>query len=733
MADIKKQQELAAELSSKLWAMANDLRGNMEAYEFKNYILGLLFYKELSDRTEKFVAELLQEDNTTFEAAWKDEEYKEAIVDEMLIKLGYVLEPKYLFPEMLELIRKDEFSIDYFEEAINSIIASTQGQDSEADFDGLFEDMDLKSSKLGKEIKQRSKLIGKVLQTIDSIEVDLGDTDVDVLGTAYVTLIGLFAQTAGKKGGEFYTPTNMSKLVARLATVGLTKVLNVADCACGSGSLLLQVGEYVDVAKYYGQELTSSTYNLARMNMILHNIDYKNFSIVNVDTLEDDSNFEAEKFSVQVANPPYSAKWSADSRFLDDERFSQYGKLAPASKADFAFVQHMVYHMANGDSRIAVLLPHGALFRGGSEDTIRRYLIDNLNVIDAVIGLPANCFQGTPIPVCCMVLKKERNGNSDNICFIDASNDFVKGNKMNYITEEHIEKIVSAYTERKNIERYCHVASMDEIKANDYKLNILAYVKLNQIDENMDAVKASQTLEELTPQLKEADAELSKLIQELGFENFSSEVMKKVSSGKIRFKDENGAEFPEWKKYTLNEILAERKEKSGGKLRICSVAIKEGVVDQIQHLGRSYAAEDTSHYSKVKYGDVVYTKSPTGDFPFGIVKQSQLHEDVAVSPLYGVFEPNNYYIGLLLHYYFTSPANANNYLAPIIQKGAKNTINITNNTFISSKISMPSDEREQKKIAEFIQAFDKKLEIEKQMYEAWQCIRGGLLQHMFDN
>lgn len=389
--------------------------------------------------------------------------------------------------------------------------------------------------------------------------------------------------------------------------------------------------------------------------------------------------------------------------------------------------------MANGDSRIAVLLPHGALFRGGSEDTIRRYLIDNLNVIDAVIGLPANCFQGTPIPVCCMVLKKERNGNSDNICFIDASNDFVKGNKMNYITEEHIEKIVSAYTERKNIERYCHVASMDEIKANDYKLNILAYVKLNQIDENMDAVKASQTLEELTPQLKEADAELSKLIQELGFENFSSEVMKKVSSGKIRFKDENGAEFPEWKKYTLNEILTERKEKSGGKLRICSVAIKEGVVDQIQHLGRSYAAEDTSHYSKVKYGDVVYTKSPTGDFPFGIVKQSQLHEDVAVSPLYGVFEPNNYYIGLLLHYYFTSPANANNYLAPIIQKGAKNTINITNNTFISSKISMPSDEREQKKIAEFIQAFDKKLEIEKQMYEAWQCIRGGLLQHMFDN
>lgn len=516
MADIKKQQELAAELSSKLWAMANDLRGNMEAYEFKNYILGLLFYKELSDRTEKFVAELLQEDNTTFEAAWKDEEYKEAIVDEMLIKLGYVLEPKYLFPEMLELIRKDEFSIDYFEEAINSIIASTQGQDSEADFDGLFEDMDLKSSKLGKEIKQRSKLIGKVLQTIDSIEVDLGDTDVDVLGTAYVTLIGLFAQTAGKKGGEFYTPTNMSKLVARLATVGLTKVLNVADCACGSGSLLLQVGEYVDVAKYYGQELTSSTYNLARMNMILHGIDYKNFSIINVDTLEDDTTFADEKYTIQVANPPYSTKWSADSRFMDDDRFSPYGKLAPSSKADFAFVQHMVYHMANGDSRIAVLLPHGVLFRSGSEETIRKYLVNDLNVIDAIVGLPANCFQGASIPVCCLVLKKERNGNSDNICFIDASKEFESGKNQNFINENHIEKIVTAYSERKEIEKYCHIASMEEIEKNSFNLNIARYVDNFEEDEIIDISTVQENIRQHRAESEALDIEISNFFQQLG-------------------------------------------------------------------------------------------------------------------------------------------------------------------------------------------------------------------------
>lgn len=516
MDNIKKQQELANELSSKLWAMANDLRGNMEAYEFKNYILGLLFFKELSDRTEKFVAELLQEDNTTFEAAWNDTEYKVAIVDEMLIKLGYVLEPKYLFPNMLELIRQDKFSIDYFEEAINSIIASTQGQDSEQDFDGLFEDMDLKSSKLGKEIKQRSKLIGKVLQTIDSIEVDLADTDVDVLGTAYVTLIGLFAQTAGKKGGEFYTPTNMSKLVARLATVGLTKVLNVADCACGSGSLLLQVGEYVDVAKYYGQELTSTTYNLARMNMILHGIDYKNFSIINVDTLEDDSNFENEKYMVQVANPPYSAKWSADSRFLEDDRFSPYGKLAPKSKADFAFVQHMVFHMANGDSRIAVLLPHGVLFRGGSEEDIRKYLIKELNVLDAIISLPENCFQGAGLAVCCLVLKKERNGNSDNICFIDASNDYEIGRTINYITDAHIDKIVDAYTKREEDDKYCHIASMKEIEENGYNLNISKYVDTSIAEEKIDVTKIKEEIADLTSQSKELDSKINEFFSELG-------------------------------------------------------------------------------------------------------------------------------------------------------------------------------------------------------------------------
>lgn len=520
MADVNKQKQLAQELSTKLWAMANDLRGNMEAYEFKNYILGLIFYKHLSDRTESFMNELLQDDDISYADAWEDVAYHDDLVEDSLSTLGYVLEPKYLFGNVVKMIENGTFTIDYMEEIINSITESTLGQDSEADFNGLFEDMDLKSSKLGKEVSQRGKLIGKIIQTIDTINFQMGDTDVDILGSAYITLIGNFASTAGKKGGEFYTPTNMSKLVARLATVGLSDVLSACDPACGSGSLLLQVGEYANVRKYFGQEMTSSTYNLARMNMILHDIRYQNFNIVNVDTLEDDSNFEDERFTVQVANPPYSTKWSADIKFLEDERFSAYGKLAPSSKADFAFVQHMIYHMADGDSRIAVLLPHGVLFRGSSEEVIRKYIVKELNYLDAVIGLPANCFQGTSIPVACLVFKKERNGNSDNICFIDASKEFVAGKAMNYITDEHIDKIVKTYEERKEVEKYCHIAQMDEIIENDYNLNIPRYVDTFEEEEAVDLQETFKKLDETQTKIADAKVEANKFLEELGLPTF---------------------------------------------------------------------------------------------------------------------------------------------------------------------------------------------------------------------
>ncbi len=514
MSTVQIQKEQKQELHTKLWEMANELRGNMEAYEFKNYILGLIFYRYLSERTETYVKELLVHDKKSYLDAWQDEETREVLVAESLLKLGYVIEPQYLFSHVIEMIEKGTFGVDYMEKIITSITESTQGQDSQQDFDGLFEDMDLKSSKLGREIKQRSKLIGTILKTIDTIDFHLENMELDVLGDAYEYLIGMFAQTAGKKGGEFYTPVQMSKLVARLATLGYHNIPSVFDCACGSAGLLLQVGKYSRVGQYFGQELTSTTYNLARMNMLLHGIPYQNFEIRNCDTLEN-PHFEDRLFTVQVANPPYSTSWSANPKFLDDDRFSSYGKLAPKGTADFAFVQHMIHHMAD-DGRVVVLLPHGVLFRGNAEEAIRKYLVKDLNYLDAVIGLPSNCFQGTSIPVCCLVFKRERNGNSGNVCFIDASKYYTSGKNQNAMSEDDIERIIQAYGERKEIEKFCHIAPLAEIEENDYNLNIPRYVDTFEPEEEVDLQAVKKSIRGHKEEIAKLETELHSIFDELG-------------------------------------------------------------------------------------------------------------------------------------------------------------------------------------------------------------------------
>lgn len=516
MSTIQEQERQANELSSKLWKTANDLRGTMEAYEFKSYILGLLFYKFLSDKTEKVMEEALRLDDITYEKAWNDPEYHDDIIEESLDRLGYVIAPEYLFSNVIKMIERNEFSIDYLEEIINSIVESTQGRDSQDDFEGLFDDMDLKSSKLGRAVGERSKAVAKVIQTIDTIELDYDSTDVDILGSAYVELISLFASTAGKKAGEFFTPTNMSKLVARLGTVGLKDVKACFDPACGSGSLLLQVGQYANVRQYFGQELTAATYNLARMNMMLHGINYNSFQIVNCNTITNDEELGEMKYQVQVANPPYAVKWDADPALLEDERFAQYGVLAPKSNEDLMFVEHMIYHMDEGDSRIACLLPHGILFRGGAEETIRKYMIEQQNVLDAVIGLPEKCFHSTGIAVCCLVFKKERNGNSDNICFIDASKYYSSEGKTNYLTEEDIDRIVNAYVERKDIDKFCHIASMDEIRENGYNLNIPRYVDTFEAEEEVDIVAERTALADLDAKTKADIDKVNAFLKELG-------------------------------------------------------------------------------------------------------------------------------------------------------------------------------------------------------------------------
>lgn len=509
-------QQHQKELCNKLWAMANALRGNMEAYEFKNYILGMIFYYYLSNRTEKYMANLLKDDNISYNDAWKDEEYKEAVIEESLRDLGFVIEPQFLFRNLVTMVENRAFDIEFLQKAINSLMESTIGNESQQDFEGLFSDMQLDSTKLGHTVKDRSAVMSKIIASLDEINFSVEDTKIDVLGNAYEYLIGQFAATAGKKAGEFYTPSGPAELLCRLACLGLTDVKAAADPTCGSGSLLLRLKNYANVRSYYGQELTSTTYNLARMNMILRGIPYTNFSIYNGDTLEKDY-FGEMRFRVQVANPPYSAKWSADDKFNEDDRFSQYGKLAPKSKADFAFVQHMVYHM-DEDGRAVVLLPHGVLFRGAAEETIRKYLIEKMNVLDAVIGLPANLFFGTGIPVCVLVLRKDRGSNTDNILFIDASKDFEAGKNQNILRGQDIDKIVDAYVNREDVEKYAHVASMEEIANNEFNLNIPRYVDTFEKEPEIDLKAVSAEIRSLQKEIKDINTELKPYFEELGLD-----------------------------------------------------------------------------------------------------------------------------------------------------------------------------------------------------------------------
>ena len=509
----EKQQEQQRELHTRLWAIANDLRGNMEANEFKNYILGLIFYRYLSEKVETRVEDLLSEDEISYSEAWEDEEYKEGLQEELVEQLGYLIEPKYLFSTLLQAIEENKFDIEMLQGAINDITESTIGYDSQEDFDHLFDDMDLGSTKLGKDVKSRSKLIAKVMANIAQIDFAHEDSEIDVLGDAYEYLISQFAANAGKKAGEFYTPQQVSKILAKIVTVGKTNLKNVYDPTCGSGSLLLRVAKEANVRKFYGQELTSTTYNLARMNMLLHDVNYTNFDIKNDNTLEHPQHI-GMKFEAIVANPPYSANWSADAKFLDDERFSAYGKLAPKSKADFAFIQHMIYQL-DDNGTMAVVLPHGVLFRGAAEGVIRKYLIEERNVLDAVIGLPANIFYGTSIPTVILVFKKNRE-NKDNVLFIDASNEFEKGKNQNNLTDANVEKIVDTFVKRETIDKYSYAASMDEIKENDYNLNIPRYVDTFEEEEPIDLVAVSERIASIDKEIAKIDDELAVYLRELG-------------------------------------------------------------------------------------------------------------------------------------------------------------------------------------------------------------------------
>jgi type I restriction enzyme M protein len=516
------------QLEQQLWNIANTLRGKMDADEFRDYILGFIFYKYLSEKMHLYADDLLKGDQLKYadikEGSTRGDTFLEAVKEEALIKLGYFLKPSELFSEIAkrgnaaaedeEADLKSNFILGDLAKILSNIEQSTMGTDSQDEFDNLFEDLDLTSTKLGRTESAKNTLIAKVLAHLDKIDFNLQDVNSDVLGDAYEYLIGKFASGAGKTAGEFYTPQPVSTVLAKLVTTGKGKLKSVYDPACGSGSLLLRVAkEVTEVGKFYGQELNRTTYNLARMNMILHDVHYRRFDIKQEDTLEQPQHID-ERFEAIVANPPFSTQWSGSPLHMSDDRFSQYGKLAPKSTADFAFVQHMVHHLAD-NGIMAVVVAHGVLFRGGAEGHIRQYLIEDRNYLDAVIGLPANMFFGTTIPTAILVFKKCRENPGD-VLFIDASKGFDKVGNQNVLGAEHIEHIITNYRERMAEDKYSFVAQTAQVKENDYNLNIPRYVDTFEDEEVIDLDAIAAELQSLETDMKATDATIADFCKQLG-------------------------------------------------------------------------------------------------------------------------------------------------------------------------------------------------------------------------
>jgi len=521
---------MGAELNQKLFSAADSLRGKMSADQYKDYLLGLIFYKYLSDKLlESTVVKAYKSLDEYDTVAKQTELYKSYILNDkskaffiatMSDTLGYHIEPQYLFSELANSVKDNSFELVHLRNAFVRLETAYK------QFEGLFDDIDLDSKQLGVDANQRNITISEVIKKLD--EVDVLGHDGDVIGDAYEYLIGEFAAGSGKKAGEFYTPQQVSNMMAQIVTIGQedTPSFTVYDPTMGSGSLLLTVrnelpdGSRQGAVSFYGQELNTVTYNLARMNLMMHDVTYNNMTLNNADTLESDWPDGPDRdgidrprsFDAVVANPPYSAKWDNSESKLKDPRFSEYGKLAPASKADYAFILHSLYHL-NNEGTMAIVLPHGVLFRGAAEGKIRQTIIEK-NYLDAVIGLPANLFYGTSIPTTILVFKKNRT--TRDVLFIDASNEFEKGKNQNNLSDKNITKIIETYRNRQDVDKYAHVASIEEIKENDYNLNIPRYVDTFEEEEELNLDEINRMIEQDNREIAQLEKEIAEQLALLG-------------------------------------------------------------------------------------------------------------------------------------------------------------------------------------------------------------------------
>lgn len=518
MTDNRKEQE-RAELHRAIWNIANDLRGSVDGWDFKQYVLGMLFYRYISENLTNYIdAGESEAGNRNFSyAQLSDEEAAEA-KEELVNTKGFFILPSELFENVHQRAAGDEDLNETLEKIFKNIETSAQGTTSEENFKGLFDDMDVNSNKLGGTVAKRNERLVKLMNGVAQMKLgDYKDNTIDAFGDAYEFLMSMYASNAGKSGGEFFTPQEVSELLTQLTLVGKTEVNKVYDPACGSGSLLLKAAKILGKENvrqgFFGQEINITTYNLCRINMFLHDIDYDKFDIAHGDTLTDPLHWDDEPFEVIVSNPPYSIKWDGDSNplLINDPRFSPAGVLAPKSKADLAFIMHSLSWLATDGTAAIVCFP-GVMYRSGAEQKIRKYLIDN-NFIDCVIQLPDNLFYGTSIATCIMVMKKSKNENST--LFIDASKECVKVTNNNKLTAAHIAKILAAYTERTSEDYFAKLVPNADIAAQDYNLSVSTYVEQEDKREKVDIVTLNAEIAAIVAKEQFLREEIDKIIAEI--------------------------------------------------------------------------------------------------------------------------------------------------------------------------------------------------------------------------
>ena len=525
----------------------------MDASEFRNYILGFMFYRYLSEHQERYLQEtnLFEPEagqtwNDAFREVASDPESRKEYLEDISSELGYAIAPEQTWASLVQKVNDDKIVPSDYQDLFDDFNKNAAlNPNSEADFRGIFADINLGDSRLGSSTTARAKALNGVVRLVDQFEYN-DKQGRDILGDVYEYLIAQFAGNSGKKAGEFYTPHQVSKVLAKLVALGVQKdqeIFTVYDPTMGSGSLLLTVRDElpatVKAVMFHGQELNTTTFNLARMNLMMHNVPYTNMSLRNADTLEDDwpdgvvgGVDSPRSFDAVVANPPYSIHWDNSENKLKDPRFKPFGALAPKSKADFAFVEHGLYHL-NDTGTMAIVLPHGVLFRGAAEGKIRKAIIEK-NYLDAVIGMPAGLFFSTGIPTVVLVFKKNRT-NRD-IFFIDASNNFEKGKNQNILRDSDIDKIIEAYSKREDVDKYAHKAELDEIVENEYNLNIPRYVDTTEPEKPIDVVQVVADIKETDKKIAKLSSELAKDIDDLVANN--DEAAKQLAALKELFKNE---------------------------------------------------------------------------------------------------------------------------------------------------------------------------------------------------